>query len=228
MHDHMGKQWVGGFFLFFILATTNLCSGADNTTSGCLEHDRQALLQFKRSLASDPSGRLSSWTGNNCCQWQGVGCDNATGYVTKLDLGNDLSDSMEANELNSSLAELTRLSYLDLSGMNFRGNLIPEFIGPLPVKCDGDDVLESGRNAKEDDDDDVEKIWVYSTMSGFTTGFMGIFGILVLKKRWRIAFFNFVGGYIGKKLYGLVGSFSSSFWQPQTTVPEPITPPPFA
>ncbi|XP_023734051.1 receptor-like protein EIX2 [Lactuca sativa] len=120
----MSKLWMGGFFLFFTFATTNL-------TSGCFEKERAALLRFKHSL-SDPSGRLSSWNGNNCCNWQGVDCNNATGYVTRLDLGTDSSDEkLEGNELNSSLAELSHLSYIDFSGNYFGGSPIPEFIGSL-------------------------------------------------------------------------------------------------
>ncbi|GJU72654.1 putative leucine-rich repeat protein, partial [Tanacetum coccineum] len=103
--------------------TTNLCSG-------CFEHERQALLGFKNSLISDPSNRLSSWNGNNCCQWLGVGCDNATRYVTRLDLRTN-AEQLEANELNASLSELTRLSYMDLSGNYFQNSLIPEFLGSM-------------------------------------------------------------------------------------------------
>ncbi|KAL7601123.1 hypothetical protein Lser_V15G23872 [Lactuca serriola] len=120
----MSKLWMGGFFLLFTFATTNL-------TSGCFEKERAALLRFKHSL-SDPSGRLSSWNGNNCCNWLGVGCNNATGYVTRLDLGTDSSvEQLEGNVLDSSLAELSRLSYMDLSGSYFGSSPIPEFVGSL-------------------------------------------------------------------------------------------------
>ncbi|KAI3524377.1 hypothetical protein L1887_03031 [Cichorium endivia] len=102
----MRKLWLGGLFLLFAFATTNL-------TSGCLEHERRALLGFKRSLASDPSGRLSSWNGSDCCHWEGVSCHNATGYVTRLDLGSDYVDYDEkVSMLNAPLAELTRLTQL--------------------------------------------------------------------------------------------------------------------
>ncbi|KAJ0466217.1 putative non-specific serine/threonine protein kinase [Helianthus annuus] len=117
----MAHLWGSGFFLFFIFATTNPCFG-------CLEHERQALTQFKTSLTSDPSNRLSSWTGNNCCQWLGVGCNNATRRVTRLDLRTD-AEQLQGNELSTSLSELTHLSYLDLSGNYFGGGPIPEFIG---------------------------------------------------------------------------------------------------
>lgn len=126
----MKKLWVVRFFLFFTFANTNL-------TSGCFEHERKALLRFKCSIVSDPSGRLSSWHGNKCCHWQGVGCDNATGHVTRLDLEGDRSfltrryTKLKGNELNSCLAELSHLSYMDLSGTYFGGSPIPEFIGSL-------------------------------------------------------------------------------------------------
>ncbi|KAL7597870.1 hypothetical protein Lser_V15G23882 [Lactuca serriola] len=105
----MRKLWLGKFLLFFTFATTNL-------TSGCYKHERE-VLRFKRNLVSDPSGRLSSWNGNNCCQWQGVGCDNATGHVSTLDLGSPYlgyAEMLRVNKLKSSLAKLTQLSYMDL------------------------------------------------------------------------------------------------------------------
>nr|XP_043633771.1 receptor-like protein EIX2 [Erigeron canadensis] len=126
----MKIQWSSGLLLFFIFATTKFCSGADNTSSGCFEHERRALLSFKQSLTSDYSNRLLSWNGTNCCQWLGVGCDNATGYVTRLDLATN-SEQLDGTELHSSLSELSHLSYMDLSGNYFSDSPIPEFIGSM-------------------------------------------------------------------------------------------------
>ncbi|KAI3524374.1 hypothetical protein L1887_03028 [Cichorium endivia] len=118
----MRKLWLIGFFLLFSFATTNL-------TCGCFEHERAALLGFKRSLASDPSGRLSSWNGSDCCHWQGVGCHNADGYVIRIDLGSDYSFSYyeKKSELNAPLAELTLLdlSYNQLnSSISFMNKVV--------------------------------------------------------------------------------------------------------
>nr|KAJ0208488.1 hypothetical protein LSAT_V11C500262110 [Lactuca sativa] len=66
-----------------------------------------------------------------------VGCDNATGHITRHDLEVDRSFLMrpyaklKGSELNSCLTELSHLSYMDLSGTYFGGSPIPEFIGSL-------------------------------------------------------------------------------------------------
>ncbi|KAJ4729448.1 Leucine-rich repeat receptor protein kinase [Melia azedarach] len=108
--------------------------------SGCKQVERKALLQFKESL-TDPSGRLSSWVGEDCCSWRGVGCNNKTGNVVILKLNNPSRQSFDmyqddaTNELggqiNPSLLQLKELDYLDLSMNNFGGVQVPPFIGSL-------------------------------------------------------------------------------------------------
>ncbi|KAG6695856.1 hypothetical protein I3842_09G117900, partial [Carya illinoinensis] len=113
-------------------------------TVKCLEKERKTLLAFKECL-TDPSGRLSSWVGENCCTWRGVGCDNRTRHVVKLDLKNpvsvfdtktdevsrDFKKSCLGGKISPSLLDLKLLSYLDLSLNNFNGNNIPTFLGSL-------------------------------------------------------------------------------------------------
>jgi hypothetical protein len=114
--------------------------------------ERKALLSFKDNLI-DPSGRLSSWVGDDCCNWIGVSCDKNTRNVVKLDLINpfltfnyyDVDDlyillsneEMEAYNKSclggkiSSLLDLKYLSYFDLSLNNFDGINISKFLGSL-------------------------------------------------------------------------------------------------
>ncbi|KAG8381052.1 hypothetical protein BUALT_Bualt06G0081600 [Buddleja alternifolia] len=90
----------------------------------CMESERTALLMFKNDL-DDPSGRLSSWTGLDCCEWDGIVCDVLTGHVRDIRLHN------LAGKLNPSLISIKNLAHLDLSGNNFEGVQIPSFIGSL-------------------------------------------------------------------------------------------------
>ncbi|XP_059630506.1 receptor-like protein EIX2 [Cornus florida] len=121
------------------------------TSAKCIEREREALINFKHGL-KDPSGRLSSWGGDDCCQWRGVRCNNILGHVVKLDLRNPIPVSsvvdyslMEFDEkmayvshyrrsclggkIHSSLLQLKYLNYMDLSFNYFGGIRIPKFLG---------------------------------------------------------------------------------------------------
>ncbi|CAD5193662.1 unnamed protein product [Musa acuminata subsp. malaccensis] len=117
---------------------------------GCRETERKALIDFKRGL-HDPSNRLSSWVGEDCCAWEGVGCSNISGHVIKLDLRNrrrmDLYEDCSRQEvyylldddpgcnwavrgdITPSLRSLQQLNRLDLSGNYFMHKPIPKFLG---------------------------------------------------------------------------------------------------
>ena len=90
----------------------------------CNEGERKALLEFKQGL-KDPSGRLSSWVGADCCMWRGVDYSNQTGNVVKVDLGY----RGLGGEISDSLLHLKHLIYLDLSFNDFQGIPIPHFLG---------------------------------------------------------------------------------------------------
>ncbi|XP_060171516.1 receptor-like protein EIX2 [Lycium barbarum] len=119
--------------LYFTCIDYQFVSSAGTSKVGtCIETEKKALLKLKENL-TDPSGRLSSWTDQeNCCQWIGVSCDNKTGNVVKLDLRNTFSTNSElGGEINPSLLDLQKLTYLDLSMNNFGGIKVPEFIGQI-------------------------------------------------------------------------------------------------
>ncbi|MBA0554770.1 hypothetical protein Golob_013854, partial [Gossypium lobatum] len=92
----------------------------------CIAAERRALLDFKKGLTV-VANHLVSWTSEEeeCCNWIGVGCDNSTGHVVKL----DLRRMFTTGEIGYSLLELKCLSHLDLSSNNFYK--IPDFIGSL-------------------------------------------------------------------------------------------------
>ncbi|XP_044463716.1 receptor-like protein EIX2 [Mangifera indica] len=143
---------VVAFLLLELLAIATIhlsfCSGSSYHL-GCIESEREALLRFKHDL-EDPSNRLVSWSTVNadCCTWSGVVCDNMTGHVLELNLGNDfsfenktteillaeheaLNKSMLRGKINPSLLNLKQLISLDLSCNDFKGAPIPKFFGNM-------------------------------------------------------------------------------------------------
>ncbi|BFG37781.1 hypothetical protein CerSpe_240550 [Prunus speciosa] len=113
------------------LETIKLGFCSDDHNVGCIDIERKGLLKLKQGL-KDPSRRLSSWVGEDCCKWSGVGCNNITGRVNRLDLGSGdwFDDHAFGGEINSSLLVLKDLDYLNLR-MNYFGGVFPSFIGSL-------------------------------------------------------------------------------------------------
>ncbi|KAK7825654.1 receptor-like protein eix2 [Quercus suber] len=116
---------------------------AVNANVSCIEIERVALQKFRKCL-KDPFNRLSSWVGQDCCNWEGIGCSNQTSNVVKLDLGSSNLCGFEggsqytpdqpsclSGKLDPSLQNLKYLSYLNLSNINFQGVSFPYFLGSL-------------------------------------------------------------------------------------------------
>ncbi|XP_075514230.1 receptor-like protein EIX2 [Primulina tabacum] len=118
-----------------------LCSFLINefANASCQESERMALLIFKNNL-KDPRNRLSNWTGTNCCEWDGISCDDS-GYVTRIHL-RGCDDKLGGN-LNPSLLDLKYLSHLELSCNDFEGIRVPNFIGSMR-NLDFLDLSEAG------------------------------------------------------------------------------------
>ncbi|XP_064995497.1 receptor-like protein EIX1 isoform X2 [Musa acuminata AAA Group] len=99
--------------LTFSLAVLSIELGISH---GFRETERKALIDFKRGL-HDPSNRLSSWVGEDCCAWEGVGCSNISGHVIKLDLRNkrrtDLTEDCTHQEVYYLLDDDPRSELLD-------------------------------------------------------------------------------------------------------------------
>ncbi|KAH9667334.1 hypothetical protein KPL70_020998 [Citrus sinensis] len=130
-----------------------------DVTSTCQSDQKLLLIQMKNSFIFDvdstPPAKISQWSeSTDCCDWNGVDCDEA-GHVIGLDLSAEpiLIGSLEnasglfslqyLQSLNlgftlfygfpmpSRLANLTNLTYLNLSHCGFTGE-IPTEISSLP------------------------------------------------------------------------------------------------
>ncbi|KAL4018823.1 hypothetical protein IC575_022449 [Cucumis melo] len=123
--------------MILLLLQLQFCLSITATT--CIQKERKALLQFKNSFYDDPSHRLASWNnGTDCCNWNEVGCNQTTGYVTIIDLRRDFQQVdfhilplYNNYSTDSSLLELKYLNYLDLSGNHFNFTQIPSFLGSM-------------------------------------------------------------------------------------------------
>ncbi|PHT49103.1 hypothetical protein CQW23_13311 [Capsicum baccatum] len=136
-------MWLKKVFLIF--ATLFYCF---LLVGGCHEGERAALMSFK-SLLTDPSNRLSSWKGENCCNWKGIKC-SSSGHVVVVNLRNPHPDEVMINvnkEVVSSsnnasdfalkgnisplLFTLDHIQHIDLSFNNFIFSKLPVEISNL-------------------------------------------------------------------------------------------------
>ncbi|XP_028755419.1 receptor-like protein EIX2 [Neltuma alba] len=113
--------------IFATMLSQDMCS---SLSAQCNERDRHLLLNFKHT-ASDPYAILSTWSDErDCCQWEGIQCDNTTGRVIMLNLpcspqpsATDCDEEDESQcltgDLHLSLLQLEFLNYLDLRNHDF-------------------------------------------------------------------------------------------------------------
>ncbi|KAL8504128.1 hypothetical protein ACS0TY_022746 [Phlomoides rotata] len=97
----------------------------------------QLLLQLKQQLHPGPDTdyvRDMNWNSSmDCCEWDGVTCDDFTGHVIFLDLNQRLRGNLKSN---SSLFQLTHLRSLGLASNDFSGSTLPPEFGRLNALTD--------------------------------------------------------------------------------------------
>ncbi|XBH59750.1 hypothetical protein VPH35_114442 [Triticum aestivum] len=131
-------------FVLFLMAVATTWSSvfpvadarsAHEVAAGCIPRERDALLAFKQGI-NDTEDDLVSWQEGNqdCCRWEGITCDNATGHVVELDLGfwtSFLADQIirglcdDAHRLPEFLGSFKNLTHLALFGMLCHGEAPP-------------------------------------------------------------------------------------------------------
>ncbi|WVZ69841.1 hypothetical protein U9M48_018567 [Paspalum notatum var. saurae] len=99
----------------------------NKSSTRCVPRERDALLALRASL-TDPGNYLSSWQGEECCQWEGVRCSNHTGHVTELQLQNlhGFHGGHSGAAVPDFIGGLNNLRYLYLSDANFGGRVPPQ------------------------------------------------------------------------------------------------------
>jgi len=85
---------------------------------GCLEEERIGLLEIQSLI--DPDGfSLRHWVdSSNCCEWDGIECDNTTRRVIELSLSGARDQSFGDWVLNASLF----LPFKELQSLELRFN----------------------------------------------------------------------------------------------------------
>lgn len=109
------------YSLHFITAMSNVLTHSSVTL--CHDHERSALLQFKQSLSLNKSASYDSSAYPKTEYWDGVECNDKTGYVIGLYL--DSSLLYGPLHSNSTIFSLVHLQALNMADNNFRTSPVP-------------------------------------------------------------------------------------------------------
>ena len=88
---------------------------APASNGSCVAYERGALLSIKESLW-EPNVNLSSWQGEECCNWKGVRCSYKTGHVVKLNLRGSAQDCLRYSTYRETRHEAEKKDRKLLSG----------------------------------------------------------------------------------------------------------------
>jgi len=107
-----------------LLALLTLIGEWSGRCYGCLDEERIGLLEIQ-SLINPDGVSLRDWVdGSNCCEWDGIECDNTTRRVIQLSLSGARDLSLGDWVLNASLFQpFKELQVLDLGGTGLVGCL---------------------------------------------------------------------------------------------------------
>ncbi|XP_058111840.1 receptor-like protein 7 [Magnolia sinica] len=138
------------FLMLFLISCCLLFqSSVFASTQKCIHQHFSALLDLKNGFDFYPSSfsTLSTWNSNNtdCCSWEGITCDGATGHVISLDLSSfhisgridfeslfhlwslqrlSLADNyFDSSPIPSGFDKLIGLTHLNLSRLYFYGQI---------------------------------------------------------------------------------------------------------
>uniref|UniRef100_A0ACD5ZIG5 Uncharacterized protein n=1 Tax=Avena sativa TaxID=4498 RepID=A0ACD5ZIG5_AVESA len=116
MEKHTRCLHLHVFLLLLILVHT-----IPAATAQCPADQASSLLRLKQSFQQP---LLPSWRARtDCCRWEGVSCDAASGRVATIDLSDQGLQSQDG--LPRALFQLTTLHRLDLAGNDFGGTSLP-------------------------------------------------------------------------------------------------------
>ncbi|CAK7324978.1 unnamed protein product [Dovyalis caffra] len=97
--------------------------------NGCMEEEREALLQIKSSINNPEGTAFSNWYGEDCCQWEGVECDVSTSLVIKILFQHRRREQSSTGKWypNATLfAQFKGLQELHLPGNQIEGFIAPK------------------------------------------------------------------------------------------------------
>ncbi|XP_010244882.1 PREDICTED: probable LRR receptor-like serine/threonine-protein kinase At4g36180 isoform X2 [Nelumbo nucifera] len=112
-----------GWWLWFWVLLAFVVEFQVHKSNGCLEKERVALLELKTSIFQPDGSSLSTWDDEegDCCEWEGVKCNNTTKRVIQI----SLSGARQGDwNLNASLF----LPFEELQSLNLSSCLLSGWV----------------------------------------------------------------------------------------------------